>query len=251
VIWLDEKWLEKFFAEKDLWPNRTGQGPVSAGPPMFGGRFVYNQKEDIDTKNLGLGWIYYSVARLYKPKTALIIGSGRGFTPLLLAKGIKDNNNGGILHFIDPSLDDDFWKDANKNRKWFAKFGLDKVIIHYLKTTQEFVKTQDYKKLDNIELLFIDASHFYEFVKFDFDAFEKKVASGGIILFHDSISRSKNPQWSGARKALFDILKKKDYQSFDFKFGAGLTLVQKKFFEQEPAYIEKLEKEWRGNPKEF
>jgi len=246
---MESEWLEKFFSNKDLYPNRTGQSAVKAGSPGFGGRYNYDESEDIKTKNLGLGWLYYSLARLYRPKLAVDIGSGRGFCPMLIAKGIKDNQNGGKLEFIDPSLDDDFWKDPEKNKSYFREYGLDDVINHTLLTTQDFVKTEQYKKLKNIDFMSIDASHFYEFVRDDWNAFKDKVSDDGIIIFHDSISRSANPKWSGPRKVLLEIAKNTDYQMFDFKFGAGLTLVQKKFFEMNEDYIKKLINEW-NNPDE-
>ena len=249
---MDNKWLNAFLSIRDLWPNRTGQGPVKAGAPLFGGRHGYSEKKDLQAKNLGLGWAYYAFARLYKPKITVGIGSGRGFAPLLFAKGIKDNANNGKYYFIDPSLDDGFWKDSKKNKKLFKKFGVEKAIKHYLLTTQEFVKTKEYKRLRNIELLCIDGSHFYNFVKFDFKVFEKKLRKDAIILFHDSISRSKNPEWNGPRKFLCELLKNKNYQSFDFKFGAGLTIVQKRFFEQTGDYLNFLERNWKDkNDKSF
>lgn len=240
---LDE-WINNFLSYKDLHPNRTGQSAVKAGSPLWGGRYNYDEKKDIETKNLGFGWMYYSIARLYKPETTVMIGSGRGFLPIIVSKGMKDNNINCKAHFIDPSLDDDFWKDSEKNKEWFKKFEIDDVIIHHLLTTQEFVKTDVYKNLKDIKLLCIDASHFYEFVKFDWIAFKDKLSDDAIILFHDTISRSKNPKWSGPRKVLLEILKDNNLQSFDFNFGAGLTLVQKKFFEISQEYIDKLEKEW-------
>ena len=35
--------------------------------------------------NLGLGWMYYALARVLRPALAVVIGSYRGFVPLILA----------------------------------------------------------------------------------------------------------------------------------------------------------------------
>jgi hypothetical protein len=75
--------------------------------------------QTIVDKNLGMGWIYYSLSRLYKPEVVVCIGSWRGFVPMLLAKGMKDNLNGGKLIFIDPSLVDDFWSDDSVVKRYF------------------------------------------------------------------------------------------------------------------------------------
>ena len=49
----------------------------------------HNQRaEDL---NLGLGWLYYGLARLIHPKSAVVIGSYRGFVPLLLGRALRDN----------------------------------------------------------------------------------------------------------------------------------------------------------------
>jgi len=234
---MDKEWLDIFFSHSELRPNRTGHSACPAGPPTFGGRYNYNDENDSITQNLGLGWLYYSLTRIYQPQDCICIGSGRGFAPILFAKGIKDNGT-GMLRFIDPSLDDDFWKNCEKVHQWFNTLGIDDVIKHYLMTTEEFSKTEDYHKLKNIDLVYIDGSHFYEYVKFDFNIFINKISEKGIILFHDSISRSLNPVWHGPRKAIKEIIDLGDFQAFDLKFGAGLTLLQKVSKIQTLDYIE-------------
>ena len=49
----------------------------------------------LDDLNLGLGWLYYGLVRIARPETIVLIGSWRGFSPLVLAKGIKDNLEAG------------------------------------------------------------------------------------------------------------------------------------------------------------
>ena len=74
-----------------------------------------------DDQNLGLGWLYYALARIVRPTTVVVIGSFRGFAPLVFARALADNAEGGQLHFIDPSLVDDFWKDAAAVRAYFGE----------------------------------------------------------------------------------------------------------------------------------
>ena len=38
--------------------------------------------------NLGLGWIYYGLARLIRPQVAVVIGSYRGFVPAIMARAM-------------------------------------------------------------------------------------------------------------------------------------------------------------------
>ncbi|MGR8981644.1 MAG: class I SAM-dependent methyltransferase, partial [Gammaproteobacteria bacterium] len=75
--------------------------------------------QSLDDLNLGMGWLYYSFARLIKPKIIVVIGSLRGYAPIIFAKALQDNNQGGKVLFIDPSLADDFWKNPDKVTKHF------------------------------------------------------------------------------------------------------------------------------------
>ena len=81
--------------------------------------------------------------------TAVVIGSWRGFVPLVLARALADNSEGGEVIFIDPSLVDDFWSDPVRVSGWFAQFGADN-ITHHLHTTQSFVRSEHYRALREV-----------------------------------------------------------------------------------------------------
>ena len=136
--------------------------------------------------NLGLGWIYYGLVRSLRAQRAVVIGSWRGFVPLIIGKAMQDNLEGGNVVFIDPSLVDDFWKDADQVERHFKRFGVT-TIRHYLLTTQQFVTTPAFHALTDIELLFIDGLHTFEQSCFDYTAFTDKLAANAVVLFHDSI----------------------------------------------------------------
>ena len=93
----------------------------------------HNQRAD--DLNLGLGWLYYALGRTVRPRRAVVIGSYRGFVPLVLAKALRDNREPGEVTFIDPSLVDDFWKDPETTRAYFRGFDLEN-IRHFGMTTQ-------------------------------------------------------------------------------------------------------------------
>ncbi|NNC89699.1 MAG: class I SAM-dependent methyltransferase [Akkermansiaceae bacterium] len=187
----------------------------------------------LEDLNLGLGWLYYALARIIRGRTVVVIGSYRGFAPMVLAKALADNLEGGRLVFIDPSLVDDFWKDPEAVRAHFAGFGI-RNIEHAQMTTQEFVKTDCYRDLEDVGLVFIDGYHTDEQARFDHEAFSGKLANDGIALFHDSI-RPRLSRIYGSDKTYehtvyryMDELKKRtDLQCFDFPFDSGLTLVRK------------------------
>jgi hypothetical protein len=56
------KWIARLLADRGL----RGQGHA----------------QRVEDGNLGLGWIYYALGRLL-PRTVVVIGSLRGFTPLI------------------------------------------------------------------------------------------------------------------------------------------------------------------------
>jgi len=182
--------------------------------------------------NIGLGWLYYGMARVVKPETAVVIGSYRGFVPLMLGRALADNGAGKVV-FIDPSLVDPFWREPNQVRAHFAKFGLHNIEHHCL-TTQEFVKTAAYQNLREVGVVFIDGYHSHEQARFDFEAFAPRLSARGIIFFHDSIrvrpSRIYGPDKvyeHRVRDFMLELRKDASLQVFDLPFGDGLTLVRK------------------------
>jgi len=159
-----DTWVEQLLAEPDM--LRMGHG----------------QREDC----LGLGWIYYGLARALNPMQAVVIGSWRGFVPLVLGKALMDNGTGGRVTFIEPSFVDDFWVDSASVAGHFRRFGVDNIDHHYM-TTEAFTSTRAFRDLSAIGILFIDGMHTYENARYDHEAFASKLAADAVVLFHDSI----------------------------------------------------------------
>lgn len=193
-------------------------------------RMGHNQRPD--DLNLGLGWIYYGLARLIRPARAVVIGSWRGFVPLLIARACQDNREGGEITFIDPSLVDDFWKDPAAVDAWFAGFGI-RNVRHHLLTTQQFVGTDAYCELGEIGLLFIDGYHTAEQARIDYLAFEQRLAPRGLVLFHDSMGRRKSGAYGPDRYEVTvsdymdELRRDPGLQLLDIPYGEGLTVLRK------------------------
>ena len=207
-----KEWIEKIFQHPDL--LRMGHG---------------QRHEDA---NLGLGWIYYGLARTLRPTSVVVIGSWRGFVPLVLGKALADNLEGGEVIFIDPSLVDDFWKDAEAVERWFSGFGVTNVR-HYPMTTQEFALSGAYKSLDNLGMVFVDGYHTSEQVELDYTTFRGKLAHNGVMLFHDSLRvrpsniYGKDKVFMHGVKTFIDRLNQdRTLQIFDLPFDDGVTLVR-------------------------
>ncbi len=159
-----------------------------ADPEML--RMGHAQRRD--DLNLGLGWIYYSLARVIRPRTAVVIGSWRGFVPVVIGKALGDNSESGDVLLIDPSFVDDFWSDPARVERHFAALGTPNVR-HVRMTTQEFVATDSYRRLADVGILMVDGHHTAEQARFDYLAFLPKLCPEAIVLFHDSLRRFQSP----------------------------------------------------------
>lgn len=141
--------------------------------------------QDFEAKDIGLGWLYYGLARTIKPSTAVVIGSWRGFAPMLIGQAIQDNSNGGKLIFIDPSFADDHWqKGVNE---YFESYGI-KCIQHFRQTSEAFLKETDLPA-NSVDLLFIDGYHTYDHCKAEHEGFSTLLSDQAVVLFHDSTSK--------------------------------------------------------------
>jgi predicted O-methyltransferase YrrM len=186
-----------------------------------------------EDQNLGLGWLYYALARILRPTTVVVIGSYRGYAPLVFARALADNAEGGELHFIDPSLVDDHWKDPLEVRNYFGEFDAINVTHHRM-TTQEFVAAPVFHELQAPGIVLVDGYHTAEQARFDFNAFAPKLAPQGLILLHDSVWRQPSPMYGPGREYVRDVVDfvtelKTDaaWQVFDLPFGEGLSLVRR------------------------
>ena len=207
------EWIAELFEHPDL--TKMGHG------------------QRVKDLNLGLGWMYYGLARIIRPTKAVVIGSYRGFVPLILGKALADNSEGGQVFFIDPSFVDDFWKDPQAVRDHFTSFGVTNVQ-HFLMTTQQFVESEVYRALDRVGIVFVDGYHSEPQARFDYEAFEGLLAPDGVILFHDSVrireTRIYGPDCAYEHRVKCFVEELKDnpsLQVFDLPFGDGVALVRK------------------------
>jgi predicted O-methyltransferase YrrM len=209
-----KEWIAQLYRDKDL----TRMGHLQRASDL----------------NLGLGWVYYGLARTIRPRIAVVIGSYRGFVPLVLGKALADNKEGGEVIFIDPSLVDDFWKDAKSVQHHFARHGVTN-IRHFLMTTQDFATTEAYRSLPPVGILFVDGHHSEEQARIDYETFERRMEESGVALFHDTagyrVSKMHGPErtYEHSVKTYVDKLKgEPNLDVLDFPYGDGITIVRKR-----------------------
>lgn len=191
------------------------------------------QAQRVEDLNLGLGWIYHGLARLLRPQRVVVIGSYRGFAPMVFGRALADNAEGGRVCFIDPSLVDDFWTDPARVRAHFAAHGLANIDHHRL-TTQQFVASQAWQQLGEVGIVLVDGHHSQEQARFDHEAFAPLLAADGFVLFHDSVRERISRIYGPDRPYLHTVKRHIDalradpgWQILDLPFGDGLSIVRR------------------------
>ena len=188
--------------------------------------------QTVPDRNLGMGWLYYALARMYRPQHVVCIGSWRGFAPMMFARGMLDNLDDGKVTFIDPGMVDDQWRDPESVTAWFQEYSVPN-IDHYCMTTEQFVASDAYKNLPAIDLEFVDGYHTAEHAKFDHEAFVPKLVKNGLALFHDSVNQRVSKIYGEDNAYQYSVCQyidqlktRKDLQIVDFPLENGLTLVK-------------------------
>ncbi len=199
----------------------------------------FGHREDTGNLNLGFGFLYYALVRALRPKHTLVIGSGYGFSVVCFALGLKDNGL-GCLSFVDPSyslLKDGplatvggrgMWSEESSVRAHFERFGVQDLVKHYKLRNDEFFPAYDTLNLPPVDLAFIDGSHSYEDVKYDFTSVLAHSRKNTYILLHDTnIYIRELLTHAGVKKWMKSIKKQKDYfEMVNFPFSSGVALVR-------------------------
>lgn len=191
----------------------------------------YGHQANIDTADMGYGWLHYGFIRHMKPQRILCVGSGYGFIPGVFAQACHDNGFGHV-DFVDAGYGSShrsnwtwvgYWKTL-EGRMSFKEFGLGNWISLYMLTTKQFERKYPTLVYDYI---YIDGGHLYKEVVFDYKVFWPKLRQGGFMSFHDvSIKERQAEGEYGVWKLWKDI----SYQhSIIFEHPAtGLGIIQKK-----------------------
>jgi predicted O-methyltransferase YrrM len=72
-----------------------------------------------------------------------------------------------------------------------------------------------------IDLVFLDTSHGYEDTRGEISAYSRRLAAGGMLVLHDSISLP------GVRRAVLEVWEQFETTTFATEFGNGLTVLRR------------------------
>jgi predicted O-methyltransferase YrrM len=219
------------------------QRGFSLDPSIIRSIFVHarplGHHESADDLNLGFGYLYYGLVRTLRPRHVLVIGSGFGFSVVCLALGLRDNDRGS-LDFVDPSysvLTDgplktvggtSQWHDPGQVRQRFARFGVDGVVRHYRKRSDEYFADFDAAGRPPIDLAFIDGSHAYADVRSDFLGVVRHARRNTYVLLHDTnIYIREMVRHAGVKRWLRVVQRHPEaFETVDFPFASGVAIVR-------------------------
>jgi hypothetical protein len=165
----------------------------------------------------------YDLVAELRPAITVELGTQGGLSFFAFCQALKEHHIDGVAYAVDT------WEGEAHAGQYsedvFASVR-DHAREHYAGQTylMRMLFEEALKHFDNdsIDLLHIDGLHTYEAVSEDFRNWYPKVKPGGIILFHDVYARVMD---FGVWKFWQEIASQ--YDSFEFKHGFGLGVLQK------------------------
>jgi predicted O-methyltransferase YrrM len=148
-------------------------------------------------------------------RTVVELGCYVGWTSAHLALALQAAGGGAKLWCVD--YEPRFLAAARDN---LGRFDLakDVAFVRGLSLDQELLAVLPTR----IDLLFIDTSHEYEATKNEIATYAPRLAPGGVIVLHDSISQD------GVRRAVLDVSSDFEVMTFATEYGNGVTVLRSK-----------------------
>jgi len=171
-------------------------------------------------QNIGEDWFTYPnfysslVKNLCDGSKIVEVGSWRGRSACFLGVEIHNSGKNILLDCVDTwnGSEEHIGYDILKNDGLYNEFinnikQISHIITPIRKESLDAVNMYEDESLD---VVFLDASHKYEDVKADLNAWYKKVKKGGIFSGHDY------PTWKDVVKAVDEFFPEKNFYSSEF-----------------------------------
>lgn len=188
------------------------------------------------SKDLGYGNIYYALVRLLKPQHVLVIGSGFGFAPAVMARALQQNGS-GRLTFVDPSMSSGrdghnkahggagSWDTPEQVQQRFACAGVRPgVVSHFKELNREFFPLWGKRGLPLTDFVLIDGAHDGENASYDLKQVVQRLRRPGVVLMHDSTHFLNRTGHMGVASVIEQL--GSDVEHVTFPGAAGLTLLR-------------------------
>jgi hypothetical protein len=120
------------------------------------------------------------------------------------------------------------WNDPDEVRNHFAKFGVEEVVTHYKLRSDEFFSSYSNRNLPDINLAFIDGSHKFQDVQFDFINVLSKCSKNSYIFVHDTNIYIRELLRNSGVKRYLNLLRREEkaFEIIDFPFSSGVALIR-------------------------
>ena len=165
------------------------------------------------------GWfsfpgLYSNVVKLFPENSHFVeIGTWYGRSAAYMAVEIANSNKKIKFDCVDTWVGSD--EEIHKkeldviNNTLYEKFlsNIEPVKNYINPIRMESLKAVELYKNNSLDFVFVDASHDYENVKKDIEAWYPKVRSGGILAGHDYVE-----VWKGVMQAVDEFLQKENYK---------------------------------------
>lgn len=172
---------------------------------------------------LGGGMLYYGIIQTTCSKVAVVIGSGAGFVPRIVAQAQRDS---GLKNAVTYYVDADTNAMNPKTKQEYGQISLDTVKLDsnlFLLKMRSSYAANLFKKEDiKIDYLHIDGDHSIKGILEDWTYYRDLLSENAIITFHDYSSVP------DVLLALQEIQKREPSMQFITfpNAGAGITMAQ-------------------------
>jgi Methyltransferase domain len=120
-------------------------------------------------------------------RKAVEIGVYEGSSALVLARSLPVD---GVLHLIDPFVDDRGLAAGWRDTAWATRRVLDRAVRERggptLRWHVERSEDAGRRWAEPVDLVFVDGDHSLETCRLDWELFSRWVAPGGVVVFHDA-----------------------------------------------------------------
>lgn len=185
--------------------------------------------------DLGYGWVYFALARALDARSALIIGSGRGFSVACIGLAL-DGKAASEVTLVDPGYTEwavdkkvidhacGLWHhDDDALLHFREKLGLHNIKFFLLRSDDALKKFINARKF--FDLIIIDGDHSYDQSLRDVKEALQVLGPTGIIIAHDSFCA----EWPGVSAAIETlILEHPELDRITIPNYPGITMIQRR-----------------------
>jgi SAM-dependent methyltransferase len=185
--------------------------------------------------DLGYGWIYFAIARAFDARSALVVGSGRGFSVACLGLAL-DGKADSEVTLVDPGYAEwvvdgkvtersyGLWQHGDDALSHFReKLGLNNIRLFPVRSDEAFEEYIKSRRL--FDMIIIDGDHSHGQSLNDLKNALEVLAPTGILIVHDAYCQ----EWPGVATAIETIvLENPGLDRVTIPNYPGIAMIQKR-----------------------